>query len=593
MFNSSATSTTATVKCLLGRGELPGQRAHVRMERLLPYSALDWLSEKRARDQANTGCPAHLHLIHGGLYDLREWEVSHPGGREWLEWTRGTDCTAAFEVHHIDAGRAEAILKRHFVRTADNPKGAAAYTWEKDGFYLSLKRAVLARFRALHHHQRQRQKQQTKTTAENTHSFDDRGLTIRCNSVSTCGSILTSSGSGGSSDSLQLSKSWGPTTATHAIAIFTLGMFIIGFVATLYTGSLLLAVMTGTILHAVVGIGHNFFHQRNSRWRYVFDLGAFSHRHWRVSHALSHHIFPNLGADIEASMVEPYVRFMRSSPSNHWLVYVWWHLFHLLAPLIEFVRNIWPLLVTRTEPLTWERLLCPAQMATLVYAWGPAQGLILWLGVHGTQLYLLVCASTPVHRSVYSWTEGCDSKVSPPAADFGAHTVLSTADYGGGGGACGACFDGSAMVVSSTEAATAATAIEETTDATTGPSGAAGSDSMLRERKRQQSQDDTIAAITNTASGWGAGFHLLQRTLMAALFDDHVIHHLFPTIDASKQHIVRDLFERHCQQHGIPYQCHNFASLLSGTFAALYRPSGTDAVYRSPAPTDTTAPVIN
>ena len=47
-----------------------------------------------------------------------------------------------------------------------------------------------------------------------------------------------------------------------------------------------------------MGTGHNFFHQRNNWRAHYFDLSLFSTRYWRVSHALSHHLFPNTLLDL-------------------------------------------------------------------------------------------------------------------------------------------------------------------------------------------------------------------------------------------------------------------------------------------------------
>ena len=41
-----------------------------------------------------------LWRIRNALYDLNGFIKSHPGGDEWLQLTRGTDITEAFEVSH-------------------------------------------------------------------------------------------------------------------------------------------------------------------------------------------------------------------------------------------------------------------------------------------------------------------------------------------------------------------------------------------------------------------------------------------------------------------------------------------------------------
>lgn len=202
-------------------------------------------------------------------------------------------------------------------------------------------------------------------------------------------------------------------------------------------------------------------------------------------------------------MVEPYTFFMRSQPSNHPLVYVWWHVFSFFVPLLNLLRGTVEILTGR-DHLTPERLLAPAQLALLLWAWGYVWGGVLWLIIHGVAVYLLIVVSTPVHRSKYSWTEGCQAAGVPAAGDFGHHTVISTADYSVGEGNAG----------------------------------------------------------------------LVANLFAYAAFNDHVVHHLFPTVDASRQHLIRGVFLEQCKAFGIPYRRQTFAQLLSGTFAAMVRPVG-------------------
>ena len=50
--------------------------------------------EGRRKDDGAEG----LWRINDSLYDLESFIEHHPGGSEWLELTRGTDITEAFEV---------------------------------------------------------------------------------------------------------------------------------------------------------------------------------------------------------------------------------------------------------------------------------------------------------------------------------------------------------------------------------------------------------------------------------------------------------------------------------------------------------------
>ena len=55
-----------------------------------------WLKGRREDD----GIPGHLWRIGDELYDLKDWGALHPGGADWLVWTKGMDITELFEIHH-------------------------------------------------------------------------------------------------------------------------------------------------------------------------------------------------------------------------------------------------------------------------------------------------------------------------------------------------------------------------------------------------------------------------------------------------------------------------------------------------------------
>lgn len=79
-------------------------------------------------------------MIHGRYYDLEPFLAEHPGGRRFLEQTRGTDCTALFESTHLHDRVPRAMLARFHV--GDDPAWAQRYSWLPDGFYATVKRRV-------------------------------------------------------------------------------------------------------------------------------------------------------------------------------------------------------------------------------------------------------------------------------------------------------------------------------------------------------------------------------------------------------------------------------------------------------------------
>lgn len=70
--------------------------------------------------------------------------------------------------------------------------------------------------------------------------------------------------------------------------------------------SMILASICG-LFYTWCGVsGHNFLHQRdNFRMKY-FNILLINYRDFRVSHALSHHVYPNSLLDYELFMVEPF-----------------------------------------------------------------------------------------------------------------------------------------------------------------------------------------------------------------------------------------------------------------------------------------------
>lgn len=95
-----------------------------------------WLDGRRREDGAEG-----LWRIHDKLYDLGKFAKNHPGGKFWIEETKGTDITEAFETHHL-MGKAEKLLPKYFVKEAKEPRNIIL-TLHDDGFYKVLKKRVV------------------------------------------------------------------------------------------------------------------------------------------------------------------------------------------------------------------------------------------------------------------------------------------------------------------------------------------------------------------------------------------------------------------------------------------------------------------
>lgn len=111
------------------------------------------------------------------------------------------------------------------------------------------------------------------------------------------------------------------------------------------TNSYLVAAVAGLFLNWTVIAAHNFFHQKDNLRMRLFNLSLMSYREWRISHALSHHIYPNTLHDVEISFFEPFLSWTPSP--NVKLIGFGKYLYWIFSPLVyvfifhfEFLKRI-------------------------------------------------------------------------------------------------------------------------------------------------------------------------------------------------------------------------------------------------------------
>lgn len=81
----------------------------------------------------------------------------------------------------------------------------------------------------------------------------------------------------------------------------------------------------------------------------------------------------------------------------------------------------------------------------------------------------------------------------------------------------------------------------------------------------------------------GGLFSLFLRVFVYGSFNDHITHHLFPTIDLSRQHLVRGVFLKTAREFGVPYAKRSYSELFHGTNRVVLRKEG-DLCYVAPPP---------
>lgn len=222
----------------------------------------EYLDNKRIDD----GIPGHLWRVHDKLYDLGDFVEKHPGGAQWIALMKGTDITELFEIHHLDIDRASAVLKLYESDVEVLPPRRSPFTFERNGFYCTLRRRVWEKFGADSRKHRE-----------------------------TAASIGASSAANLLGD---------------AMVMLSMATALAAGRARSRLGTVALTIASGIVNGSFIGIGHNFMHQRQTWRRHYFDFSGRSVAEMRVHHALSHHAYTNSIVDVELQRLEPRVSFM-------------------------------------------------------------------------------------------------------------------------------------------------------------------------------------------------------------------------------------------------------------------------------------------
>ncbi|VVD04208.1 unnamed protein product, partial [Leptidea sinapis] len=164
----------------------------------------------------------------------------------------GTDVTEAFEAHHLNPNTVK-VLEKFYKRDAKTPRNSP-FTFKDDGFYRTLKTKVWEEI----------QKIPNKESDRTAFICDSLLFTCLVSSTITC-----------------WAKDYWIVMLSYIVASVTMAWVIVA--------------------------AHNYIHKRTSWRMYIFNIGLWSYRDFRVSHALSHHLYPNTLMDLEVSGFEPIV----------------------------------------------------------------------------------------------------------------------------------------------------------------------------------------------------------------------------------------------------------------------------------------------
>ena len=338
-----------------------------------------------------------LWRVGGKHYDLAKFLPRHPGGANILLLARDhfPDATRAFEAHHVNVGRALAVLRKYEVPEAEvqeaarTPSAAATSTAhppmlsDGDSFFNELKRRV-----------------------------------------------------GKHLDTTQ--RGAGPTDQCLATFAVVLASWFILFGLTAATGRLVPAIGTGLCGALLAGFGHNWAHQpKYNSWAWVLDLEGLTSRNWFVAHVLTHHMYTNLPGDNHFRILEPLL-VTDPAAERHWVqsaIMPW------LAPVVFFfasfvaynVATLQMILGVNFDPdhpqnitVHATHLLLYAQLAVLLIMHGGPWGFTLFMAKNGVcSIWYLVIAFVN-HNTDHAWNLEARAK----ARDWAEAQLCASSDIG-------------------------------------------------------------------------------------------------------------------------------------------------------------------
>lgn len=134
-----------------------------------------------------------------------------------------------------------------------------------------------------------------------------------------------------------------------------------------------LAIVAAIFMMWVVIAAHNYFHRRdNFRMRY-FNISFMNYRDWRVSHALSHHLYTNSLVDMELLWLEPLFCWVPDAAGknviNRYGSWVYGPLVYAMFFIVDFLKRIIALLTLEEAKLSLDDLI-PFALPVTMYFFG-------------------------------------------------------------------------------------------------------------------------------------------------------------------------------------------------------------------------------
>ncbi|XP_026755581.1 cytochrome b5-related protein-like [Galleria mellonella] len=335
---------------------------------------VQWLTGKAMDDGAEG-----LWRVHDKIYDLTTFIKQHPGGAEWLELSKGTDITEAYEVHHLNPS-INNILEKYYVKPAVAPRNSP-FTFKKGDFYDSLKKDVVEELKKIPKH----------VATRTNKIIDGLLITLLISSTLSC-----------------YSNNYWIRLVSYLVASLSMAWAMVA--------------------------SHNYIHRKNNWRMYVFNVGLWSYRDFRVSHVLSHHLFPNTLMDLEISAFEPLVHWIprRNVPKYANLAFLFENIVFPFLFIITFLKRFflnfirkdyfknhyrWHDVIGLTIPL-WMWLTSGAPFHEVFTTW-------LWINCTASFIFFTI-GSNAAHHHPKLFHDG--DELREPTRDWGIHEVESVID---------------------------------------------------------------------------------------------------------------------------------------------------------------------
>ena len=231
--------------------------------------------------------------VYDSLYDLTTF--NHPGGSDWIKFTQGNDITELFESYHVNISKPKQLLQKYFIKEIKTKRNSNSFTFHSNNFYSIFRQRV---WNIL-----EKCEGGTGPTRQMLFIHDFLLIIFILLLILTMNpSLMTSrayeslSSSPSSSDSPSSSSD---SSSSLSSSLSSLLLF----------SWLPLSMITGFILQCLGTCCHNFYHQKDNWRMYSWDLTPASSYEWRISHAYSHHTFPNTAYDYEIMIFRPFLYF--------------------------------------------------------------------------------------------------------------------------------------------------------------------------------------------------------------------------------------------------------------------------------------------